>query len=99
MPTSTETEALLEAFDLIAPGPRVVAIGGGAGLARALEAVLVGGGPIPPGLLEEAAGRGMPALPSYGMTETCGQVATLRPGAPRQHAYHVPGFGADGEPA
>lgn len=52
-----------------------------------LRAVLVGGGPIPEGLLEEAAGAGLPVLPTYGMTETFGQVATLRPGAPL--AYHV----------
>lgn len=47
-----------------------------------LKAVLVGGGPIPVGLLEAAWGRGIPALPTYGMTETCAQVATLRPGSP-----------------
>lgn len=47
-----------------------------------LEAVLVGGGPIPDGLLEEAVAVGLPVLPTYGMTETFGQVATLRPGSP-----------------
>jgi len=52
-----------------------------------LKAVLVGGGPIPPGLLEEAWGRGIPALPTYGMTETCAQAATLKPGSPL--AYRV----------
>ncbi len=54
---------------------------------RGLRAVLVGGGPIPVGLLEEAAERGLPVLPTYGMTETCAQVATLRPGA--ELAYRV----------
>jgi O-succinylbenzoic acid--CoA ligase len=49
---------------------------------QGLRAVLVGGGPIPPGLLEEAFERGIPALPTYGMTETCAQVATLKPGSP-----------------
>ncbi|MEN8113784.1 MAG: uridine diphosphate-N-acetylglucosamine-binding protein YvcK [Actinomycetota bacterium] len=39
MPTSTDAEALLEALDLTRPGPRVVAIGGGKGLARALRAI------------------------------------------------------------
>ncbi len=53
---------------------------------RNLRAVLVGGGPIPPGLLEEAHSRGIPALPTYGMTETCAQVATLRPGLPAKYA-------------
>jgi O-succinylbenzoic acid--CoA ligase len=54
---------------------------------RGLKAVLVGGGPIPPGLLEEARGRGIAALPTYGMTETCAQVATLKPGS--DLAYRV----------
>lgn len=66
-----------------------------------LKAVLVGGGPIPEGLLEEAAKTGLPVLPTYGMTETFGQVATLRPGAPlRRHVHPLPGvglrIGADG---
>ena len=57
-----------------------------------LRAVLVGGGPIPDGLLEEAAAAGLPVLPTYGMTETFGQVATLRPGSPlRHHAHALPG--------
>jgi len=56
-----------------------------------LRAVLVGGGPIPDGLLEEASGAGLPVLPTYGMTETFGQVATLRPGAPlRRHVHPLP---------
>lgn len=54
-----------------------------------LRAVLVGGGPIPGGLLESAAEAGLPVLPSYGMTETFGQVATLRPGAPLEHKAHA----------
>ena len=39
MPTNTDGSALLDALDFIHPGPRVVAIGGGKGLARALEAI------------------------------------------------------------
>ena len=39
MPTSTDGDALLEALHFLEPGPRVVAIGGGKGLARALQAV------------------------------------------------------------
>ncbi len=39
MPTSTDGSALLEALDFIHPGPHVVAIGGGKGLARALQAI------------------------------------------------------------
>jgi O-succinylbenzoic acid--CoA ligase len=57
-----------------------------------LRAVLVGGGPIPEGLLERAEAAGIPVLPTYGMTETCGQVATLRPGAPlSRRAHPLPG--------
>lgn len=58
-----------------------------------LRAVLVGGGPIPDGMVEEAHDRGIPALPTYGMTETCAQVATLRPGSPPRRAAHpLPGI-------
>jgi len=57
-----------------------------------LRAVLVGGGPIPDGLLQEASTQGLPVLPSYGMTETFGQVATLRPGSPLERKAHpLPG--------
>ncbi len=57
-----------------------------------LRAVLVGGGPIPDGLLERASAARMPVLPSYGMTETFGQVATLRPGAALgRRAHPLPG--------
>lgn len=57
-----------------------------------MRAVLVGGGPIPDGLLEEASAAGLPVLPTYGMTETFGQIATLRPDAPLEHLVHpLPG--------
>jgi O-succinylbenzoic acid--CoA ligase len=57
-----------------------------------VRAVLVGGGPIPDGLLERALEARLPVLPSYGMTETCGQVATLRPGSPVERKAHpLPG--------
>lgn len=60
---------------------------------RGLRAVVLGGGPIPDGLLERAAAAGIPALPSYGMTETFGQVATLRPGSlPERRAHPLPGI-------
>jgi o-succinylbenzoate---CoA ligase len=41
-----------------------------------LRAALVGGGPIPNGLLERAPFR---VIPTYGMTETCSQVWTGKP--------------------
>jgi o-succinylbenzoate---CoA ligase len=64
-----------------------------------LRAVLVGGGPIPSGLLERAVETGMPVLPTYGMTETFGQVATLRPDAPLAYEAHpLPGVEVRVEP-
>ncbi len=57
-----------------------------------LRAVLVGGGPTPGGLLERARARALPVLPTYGLTETFGQVATLRPGAALEPKAHpLPG--------
>ena len=47
--------------------------------APALRAALVGGGPVPGELLEWAAGIGIPVVPTYGMTETCSQIATPKP--------------------
>lgn len=44
-----------------------------------LRAVLIGGGPIDPDLLRTAHRRGVPALPTYGMTEMSSQIATLSP--------------------
>jgi O-succinylbenzoic acid--CoA ligase len=41
-----------------------------------LRAVLLGGGAIPPAVLREGKKRGLSLLPTYGMTETCSQVAT-----------------------
>jgi o-succinylbenzoate---CoA ligase len=55
-----------------------------AGLARApgLRAIPLGGGPIPPGLLDWARDAGIPVVPVYGMTETCSQVVAGSPGRP-----------------
>ncbi|HEX8074101.1 MAG TPA: AMP-binding protein [Thermoleophilaceae bacterium] len=50
---------------------------GGLGETPGLRAALIGGGPVPRDLLEWAAARGLPALQTYGMTETASQVATL----------------------
>ena len=44
-----------------------------------LRAVLVGGGPVPHDVLEEAIGRGATVVQTYGMTETASQVTTLAP--------------------
>lgn len=47
---------------------------------RGFKAILLGGGPIPAGLIERAAAAGARVVRSYGMTETCGGV--LYDGAP-----------------
>jgi o-succinylbenzoate---CoA ligase len=57
--------------------------------APALRGALLGGGPIPPGLLDWADGAGIPVLPTYGMTEAASQVATAAPGERR--ARPLPG--------
>jgi O-succinylbenzoic acid--CoA ligase len=44
-----------------------------------LRAILVGGGPVPIDVLEEAIGRGATVVQTYGLTETASQVATLAP--------------------
>jgi O-succinylbenzoic acid--CoA ligase len=56
-----------------------------------LRILLVGGDRCPPRLLAEAWARGWPALPSYGLTETCAQVATARPQDPSGGAFALPG--------
>ncbi len=43
-----------------------------------LRAVLLGGAAIPRALVRRARDAGIPVLPTYGMTETCAQIATAR---------------------
>lgn len=68
-----------------------------AGLSAApgLRTILLGGGPIPRGLLDWAEQAGIPVTPVYGMTETASQVVAGIPGRP------LPGvslrIAADGE--
>lgn len=47
-----------------------------------MQAVLLGGGPIPEGLLRRGHERGWPLLTTYGCTEMASQVTTSAPGAP-----------------
>ena len=57
-----------------------------------VRAVLVGGAATPRALLRRAHERGVPALVTYGMTETCSQIATQEPGDGRpelQAAGHI----------
>ena len=53
-----------------------------------LHACLIGGGPIPPDLMQRAHDLHWPVLSTYGMTEACSQVTTLPPG---QTAFHTAG--------
>lgn len=48
--------------------------------AGALRAILLGGAPADPLLLEEARRRGLPVRSTYGLTEACSQVATAEEG-------------------
>lgn len=48
------------------------------------RAILVGGGPVPVEVLEEAIGRDAAVVQTYGLTETASQVTTLAPGEARR---------------
>jgi O-succinylbenzoic acid--CoA ligase len=50
------------------------------------RAIVVGGGPVPVDVIEEAAGRGATIVQTYGMTEACSQVTTLAPAEARSRA-------------
>jgi len=49
-----------------------------------LKAILLGGGPVPVSLVDEAAARGLPIHTSYGLTEMASQVTATPPGASRE---------------
>ena len=72
---------------------------------RSLKAVLLGGGPAPAALLEEAAQAGVRLVTSYGSTEMSSQATATRPGDPpatlrtagRPLAFRQVSVAADGE--
>jgi O-succinylbenzoic acid--CoA ligase len=49
-----------------------------------LKAILLGGGPMPASLIDEAVSRGLPIHTSYGLTEMASQVTATPPGASRK---------------
>ena len=51
-------------------------------LPRRVRGLLLGGGPLPEGLLRRGHGRGWPLHTSYGSTEMASQITTTSPGAP-----------------
>ncbi len=57
-----------------------------------LRAVLLGGAAGSPGLWERALDRGLPLVETYGMTETCSQVATAVPGSSPRTMRPLDGF-------
>ena len=59
---------------------------GGLAAPPALRCALAGGGPVPPALVERARTAGVAVSQTYGLTETCSQVATQAPGDPRPNA-------------
>jgi O-succinylbenzoic acid--CoA ligase len=72
---------------------RVMAAGGAGG--EGLRAVLVGGAASHVGLLDGARRVGIPAVPTYGMTETCSQIATPDPSDPPDGTVGPPLEGAE----
>ncbi len=72
-----------------------------------LRGILVGGAAASPALLDRAVQRGWPVLTTYGMTETCSQIATQRLGTtqrgeagsgPPLEGFEVEIAGAQGTP-
>jgi O-succinylbenzoic acid--CoA ligase len=58
---------------------RLIAARAGREPPATLRCLLSGGATTPPALLEAAWADGLPAAPTYGLTEACSQVATLPP--------------------
>jgi len=67
----------------------------------ALRCALVGGGPVPPALLNRAREAGIPVAQTYGLTEACSQVTVSAIGDPSTAGMPLPGtdvrIAADGE--
>jgi o-succinylbenzoate---CoA ligase len=89
-----EEQSVLEAMEadrptLVSMVPtmlvRLLAAGGAEAL-RGLRAILLGGAPVTADQMIEWTEMGLNVCPSYGLTETCSQVATVPPGRARELA-------------
>jgi len=72
----------------------------GAGVAGHLKVILLGGGPIPKSLLQEARKQAFPVYPTYGSTEMASQVATagrMRPDCMQVLPYRQLSISEEGE--
>ena len=65
--------------------PRLLDVRRGRPYPPTLRAVLLGGGPTPAELVREAIDRGLPLVPSYGLTETASGVCVLSTVEARRH--------------
>jgi O-succinylbenzoic acid--CoA ligase len=61
-----------------------------------LRTILIGGAGATPGLLAQAAGRSIPLVLSYGLTETCAQIAATRYASRASPAAEHSGFALPG---
>ncbi len=50
-----------------------------------LKAILLGGGPVPPQIIEQGYNLNLPLFTSYGSTEMASQITATQPGAPLRH--------------
>jgi len=83
------TAAVMDEFDVsgvsLVPTMLTRLLDAGWSPAASLRFVLLGGAPASRELVERCADRGVPAYPTYGMTETASQVATATPAESRAH--------------
>jgi len=67
---------------------RVVLLQRGKRFPSQVRAILVGGGPVDPAIMDEARDAGLPAMETYGLTESCSQACTQR--TPEGHGAGPP---------
>jgi O-succinylbenzoic acid--CoA ligase len=68
---------------------RMLEDGGGRRYPSSLRCALVGGAPLHAALAARARAAAVPIAPTYGLTETCSQVATAEPRAAEDHGANV----------